>query len=446
MFRVALLQSSQFPVLKDAILALSSCNIGRSTPEYKSSLSANCFGVHRPSLIHHTRSQLYYSRAIKTFASMSYQEYRKHLPVALMVILIFAYVDSSTGNFEAFDCHIRGLATFLDTLHRESGDPFVKLLLAAWMQARLVVWWSRAYYRSAEAQIRLPSVPLPGILHSNFGLFEERRVLVLSIMCESHRLNTKAALKHWASTEMKKDADVGQIDHNFEKIQTLLHTEAGKLDEWLFHLPPVEQPITRDITENSSSTNASIHFQSHDAALNYAYYVVARITQNTECLGRLPTRNPQLLGHEFLETEPWIRLLLRIAQGTDMQTSIKRNTYTIGFSSLLLAAFFRCQDLSLSRLIEDWLQALEDLTPTEEGNFPIFQILSVVRAVNRQRFVGCDVFAVSQPIDDLGGPKSGCYCSQKIGSLFAHGKFRDTGDFFTECILINGQGQEHRYP
>ncbi|KAK5053684.1 hypothetical protein LTR84_001645 [Exophiala bonariae] len=372
---------------------------------------------------------------------MSYQEYRKHLPVALLVILIFAYIEYSSGNFEAFDHHIRGLTTFLDTLQQESGDPSIKSLLAAWMQARLVVWWSRAYYRSVEAQINLPSVPLPAILYSNFGQFEERRVLVLSIMCESHRLNTQAVLKYCSSGLMRTDADARQLDHEFEEIQTMLRTEAGKLDEWLLGLPPTEKPRMRDITEHSASMDTSIYFQSHDAALNYAYYLVARITQSTECLSLLPTRTPHLLGHEFSETKPWILLLLRIAQGIDIKTAVTRNTYTIGFSGLLLAAFLRCQDLALSRLIENWLQALENLTPTEEGSFPVFQILSVIKAINSYRFMGRDVFAVSQPIDDLGGPKLGCYCSQKIDSLFVHGKLRSTGDFFTELISIDGQGQ-----
>lgn len=441
MFRTALLQSNQSPMLRDALLALSSCNISRSNPESKYSLSVTCSGVHRPSLIHSTRSQLYYSKAIKSFALMSHQDYQNHLPITLMVILIFAYVESSTGNSKAFDCHARGLSVFLDDLHQATGDSFVKSLLTAWSQARLVIWWSRGYYRSAEVQIQLPLVPLPTILQSSFGLFEERRVLVLTIMCESYRLNTKAALKYWFPTQIMRDANSAQNDDSFETIHSLLYAEARKLDEWLSHLPSSELPIARHPTENGTSINlnTAIYFQSHDAALNYAYYVVARIMQSTDCLRRLPTRDPQLLGHEFFDAEPWIRLLLGIAKGSNMKTSIMRNTYTIGFCSLLLAAFLRCQDLSLSNLIEDWLQALEDLTPTEEGSFPIFQALSVIRAVKKQRVMGRDVFAVSQPVDNVGGTKFDCYCSQMIGSLFVHGKLRSTGDLFTEHVLVDGQ-------
>ena len=101
-----------------------------------------------------------------------------------------------------------------------------------------------------------------------------------------------------------------------------------------------------------------------------------------------------------------------------MHISVIRNNYTIGFSGLLLAASLRCQDVSPSLEIEQWLQTLEDMQPTEEGAFPVYQALAVVKAINRQRRIGRDVFGVSQPIDDSGGmPKFSSYNSQMIITL-----------------------------
>lgn len=77
----------------------------------------------------------------------------------------------------------------------------------------------------------------------------------------------------------------------------------------------------------------------------------------------------------------------------------------------------------------------------------MFQALSVIRAVRKQRVMGRDVFAVSQPVDNVGGTKFDCYCSQMIGSLFVHGKLRSMGDLFTEHVLVDGQrsrGDNHQ--
>lgn len=211
----------------------------------------------------------------------------------------------------------------------------------------------------------------------------------------------KETLKHWKyqiNPEASSITDLQPIWHDPEDCLVRLEDESRRLDEWLSFLPPSQQPLAHDVSKTSP-----ISFESHDAALNFAYSVVARIMQCKSFLHNLPSRDPQQLGRECLEIEPWLRLLLRIVQGTDMQMSIIRNNYTIGFSGLLLAASLRCQDVSLGMQIEKWLQTLEEKQPTEEGAFPVYQTLAVVKGINRQRKMGRDVFGVSQPIDDGGG-------------------------------------------
>jgi hypothetical protein len=384
---------------------------------------------------------------MRGFASLSYEETQNQLTAVLTVIVIFAYIECSLGNYKGLECHVRALSVFMNTLHQKSGDPFVKALLTAWMQPRLVAWWARAYFSSMEAQLQLPSIPLPGILRSSFELFEERRVQVLSIMCESHRLNVIATLKHWAPADMLGSMSSACTGYDtIATCYTLLAAEARRLDEWLLNLPPSEQPFSEDTTGRciSMSSETALYFLSHDSALNYAYYIVARIMQCTGFLRCLSTRDPKVLGHECSKTEPWVRQLLRIAQGSDLRKSITQNVYTIGISGLLLAAFFRCQDLSLGSNIENWLQALDELEPTEEGNMPIFQALSVVRAINRQRTMGRDIFAVSKLVDGPDGAKFSCYCGQIIDSLLVYGKIRSTGEFFVDCISVEGQHTESR--
>ncbi|RAH79171.1 hypothetical protein BO86DRAFT_367152 [Aspergillus japonicus CBS 114.51] len=417
-------------IIRDAVLALSSCNISRLRGERKVSTTA-VMGPWSPSLAHQTASHLYYSSAIRRLATLTSVDLHHNNTVILTTLVLFAHLESAMGNFAGFCCHVQGIMNLLEW-RQGVADPTIKSLLTSWMQIRYVVWWARAYFSSVEIHQQLPSVPLPVSLvgdlpHTPHG----RRVLVLSIMCESHRLNFRTVLQYCRG----QMSPLGTGDDPATCISRL-RQQAAKLDEWLAHLPPAEQPIYGPIDPAGSPT---IHFSSHSAALNYAYYVVARIMQCSGFLTLLHTPHSTSLDHHPHEEDVWVQALVRIAQGTDMQTSLTRNSYTIGFTGLLLAGILRCRTLSVGLAIEQWLQTLLDLQPTEEGAFPVYQTLSVVQAINRQRAVGRDVFAVTQPVDDGGGsPKVTAYNSQSISCLVFHGYCRQKGGVFEECVVLEG--------
>lgn len=426
MFRSISFSAWDRPMLRDAILALSSCHLSRLNPDRRDSSSSNIVhtGTFSPSLVHQTRSQLYYSSAIKKFISLSRKDYHSDAMIAFTVIILFAYIECSMGNFQGFYCHVQGLANSVMELREAIGDTILKALLAAWMQVRYVVWWARVYFSTLDVHRELPSVALPKQLEGSFESIQERRVMALNIMCESHRLNYKEALSHWSN----------QFECN-ELNYLQLAEEAKKSDEWLLHLPPSEQPL--DSGFNLGDSNAPIYFQTHDASLNFAYYVVGRIMQCTGSLHELQNQNSHQYEYTCNEEEPWVRLLLRIAKGTNIQTSISRNSYTIGFSGLLLAAILRSQSLSLSIEIQEWLETLQNMQPTEEGAFPVYQNLGVVKAIIYQRMMGREIYGVTLPVDDGGGtPKFTAYNSQPISTLLFHGRCRVSSRFFTECVFI----------
>lgn len=424
----------ELPVLKIAILALSSCNISRIDAERKLSRSIDTTGSFSPSLTHQTRSQVYYFSAIRKFSSLTQVDYENNTTLVLIIPLLFGYIEASMGNFEGFYCHVRGISSFLIELRQTTGSPLFRDLLTASLQTQFLVWWARAYFSSLDVQRQLPSIVFPKDLEGFSGSLHERRAVALSILCESHRLNVKGTLTHWKNQEDPRPisliGDLLAYGHEFHGMFVQLEKESKRLDDWLSYLPPSEQPLAGNASESSP-----VLFQSHDAALNFAYCVVARIMQCTNFLHKISSRDSHHLGSECLEMEPWVRLLLRIARGTDMHTSVIRNNYTIGLSGLLLAASLRCQNSSLGMEIEQWLQTLENMKPTEEGAFPVYQALAVVKAVNQQRRIGRDVFGVSQPMDDGGGtPKFTGYNSQMITTLLVHGKCRDVGTLFTDSI------------
>ncbi|PWY74201.1 hypothetical protein BO83DRAFT_27584 [Aspergillus eucalypticola CBS 122712] len=430
-FQFATSLAADYSILNDALLALSACNIGRLHAERRIA-SAGSMCSMRPSLIHQTRSHLYYSSAIQKLALMQSQDYHQNSTIILIVLVLFAHLEQAMGNFQGFYTHVRGMMNLLEW-HEDVKDAAIKSLLASWMQIRYVVWWARAYFSSLEVCQQLPSIPLPASLLDVPQTLHERRVKVLSIMCESHRLNSSAVLQQFRIFRTD-DVSGSDFDERYAYCTTLLHQEAAKLDAWVLQLPPSEQPIY-ELNDTDSTT---IRFQSHDAALNYAYYVVARAMQCTGVLRLLYDSETAHHGGECNEEEYWVQTLVRIAQWSDMQTSVTKNSYTIGFSGLLLAGILRCQSLSVGLEIQDWLQTLINLQPTEEGAFPIHQTFNVVKIINQQRAIGRDVFAVTQPVDDGGGtPKLTGYNSQSITSLLFHGKDHNLDCLFQNCISLD---------
>jgi hypothetical protein len=342
------------------------------------------------------------------------------------------------GNIRGFYCHVQGLATLFLDLHASIEKATLKALLISWMQVRFGVWWARSYFSSLEVHRHLPPVPLPKILEMGFQSIEGRRIVALGILCESHRLNFKHAfgvLNCPPGHEISKRW-TRQSDEEYDTIAQL-GKQAEKSDEWLRHLPESEQPIGQVYSSQEDELNTPVMFTSHDAALNFAYYLVGRIMQSPSFLRRLESSDSVDFENVCLEEESLVHLLLRIAKGTSIRTLITRNSYTIGFSGLLLAAILRCHSLALSIAIQDWLENLKELQPTEEGAFPVYQSFGVAKAINQQRMMGRQIFGVTQPVDDGGGnPKFTAYNSQSINTLFFHGRCQISGRCFTECVRI----------
>lgn len=433
----------KFPGLNDAILALSSCNLSRNDAERRSWDAIDYMGYYSPNAIHQLRSQHYYSSAISRFTKLDQSECRHNLKMVLTMLVLFAHIESTRGNLEGFYCHINGLTRFIEyEIKNQDEDRFIRDLITAWMQPQFQVWWARSYFSTLDFQQRQHSIVLPRLLQGSLLSIHERRIAVLNIMCESHRLNVMTILNNWCyrtlHDQSEHESRYGAHGHDADHCCILLAEQGAKLDNWLLHLPFAEQPLEDDNFDYP--TESPLIFQSHDAALNYAYYALSRIMQCTGVFRLLGTRGCRCSGHECDGAEPWVRFLLRIAEGVDMKDCVHQNNYTIGFSGLLLAALLRCQDLLSGQRIEKWLQTLVDMQPTEEGSFPVYQALAVTKAINKQRMMGRDVFAVSQPVDDGGGaPKLRSYNSQIIDTLLIHGICRMTGDLFTDCILIDNR-------
>ncbi|GLA45125.1 hypothetical protein AnigIFM63604_003563 [Aspergillus niger] len=430
-------------MLKNTMLALSACNLSRLNPEVRMRSESFHMGKFRPNLIHQTRSQLYYSAAISRLVNSDQLHDQRVAITVLAVIVILSYMESSMSNFTAFYCHTDGLFRFLTNLNDYAQDETVRGLLTTWMQSRLSVWWMRSYFSSVKLQRLLPSIPLPRILQGQPKSLHERRVEIMSIMCDSHYLSNSCILRHWdceqsTETVIPEPSDAPGTDALH--FHVLLAHQVQRLDRWIQHLSPAEQPLMDSASTGDITT--PLRFTSHDAALNYAYYLTSCILQCQTIFCTLPPTCPTIATREGQTADPYVGLLLRIAKASPPAHHLKQNIYTIGFTNLLLTALLRTTSVSLAIEIENFVQSLADTLPTEEGGFPIYQALAVIKLINVRKMAGKDVVAVSQPVDDHGGePKFQSFNSQAIRDLFFHGKERTGGALFKERVVIGRAGK-----
>jgi hypothetical protein len=221
-------------------------------------------------------------------------------------------------------------------------------------------------------------------------------------------LNIIASLRRWE--------DQGSA---VSEYIALLKNESRKLDDWESRLLPSELPSEPlDYTGDFSLTVKPLLFTSHDNAMNYAYYVVARIMQCTENFhhAHRPVQNKQKT------TTYWMTILTRIITGLHKPSCAKLNVYSIGISSLLIACLPRCPTLDIGSWIETWLFDLLSSSVLEEGSFPVAQALAVAGLVNQGIDAGNEVCAIGLVEDDGGGGgKYNSYSSQYIDRVVLKG-------------------------
>lgn len=427
---------SQVPVLEDAIVALAACNLSRSSPKPKSPGVAGNVS-YQPHPEHWASSQQHYRSALTATRHMTEAVTQGMDPQITMTILVlFSCLESSIGNFLRFHNHSRGIANLIRRLSTGL-DPTSSMtdLLAAWMQTRYHSWWIRLYFSTFTFQLEQSSLSAPAFLEDNIESNSVRRAMILSILCESHRLHQKMLLGTFLLASDQTTINLNSTDQWYKAgmYRELPTLQAKKLIIWEQNLPLADLPASLEgevqylFPEGLLVT--PLQFSSHNAAMNYAYFISARLMQDAPI---------DLSGEHITDSDHWVFLLLRITAGIDRQTCLRDNTYTIGLSSLLLAALLHTCSLDIGIWIEDWLQGFQKNAQSpalEEGSFPLAQITTVVSVINQQRRLGRNVFAVSQAEDDGGGNgKVDSYDSQDIKVVWLHGRERATGARFQEPV------------
>lgn len=408
-------------LLKHSILALSACNLSRSRPERDRHIPSknDTTLTYRPHRQHQATSQYYYTSALGQVAKIinDTPPLQTSQDTLLAVLVVFCYIESTMGTFPGFNCHAQGIVKFIQATGVRNSDSasatdISHRMLSAYLHSRYQSWWRRLHFSSFEYQRRQPSMALSDDVVSILWSVDAKRTLVTAILCESYRLNIIASLKRWED-----------LSCDVSEYISMLEDESRKLDDWESRLLLSEFPTEPlDHTEDGFLTVNSLLFTSHDNAMNYAYYVVARIMQCTDTL----LHPNQQLPNETKTTTYWLTILLRIIAGLHKASCARANVYSIGISSLLLACLPRCLDTNIGSWIETWMLDLLESSVLEEGSFPVAQALAVASLVNSERNSGNQVCAIGLVEDDGGGGgKFDSYSSQYIDRVVVRGWQRD---------------------
>ncbi|KAL2689071.1 hypothetical protein Neosp_003123 [[Neocosmospora] mangrovei] len=376
------------------------------------------------------------------------------MTTTLATLILFCYWESSMGNFRDFSVHSGGATKLIEA--QESTliqQGFVGHgLMAAWVRAQMNNWWRRMHFSTVEFQRKQDPVSTSPNVELILDLVGDTKASVLVMLCESLRIYSSAVVDYWdwvgskPVNEGDEESSSAPITASSASLESdaclypytlLMKAQARKLNDWHTKLPLSQLPITSfrsafpTTLEDSSLTVEQLYFQSHDSAMNYAYYITARIIQSAGLLkDKRSTTSAQ-------ETDRWALILLQIAAGIDWEECIRLNTFAIGFSGLLLVCAIHTSNPSIGLWIQEWLEDRQRTSHLEEGSFPVLQILQVLRAVNHERARGRDVFAVFQTVDDGGGEgKFHSYHSQTLTSVMVYGKKKDTETMISYSIPV----------
>lgn len=422
-------------VVSWSALALAASRLSRVQPQREVDSSNKL--ILRPSRTHWMASQQFYCSAIHKIAAWKPTEKQQDVGTMIQAMLLLCCLESTTGNFDVFQLHSAGVQTLIMNgieailaVDRLGGIR----LLQAWAQTKMHSWWRRCHFSTVRFLLHDVSFRIGPRLSVYLTPQDTRRTYIIAILCESYHLSVSSyvhRLDEHDLPDVDLDRQTSSKHVNMRPSELLartldeLDTQSQLLDAWASHRAnadfPVDAPGGANETVKFSSSNLEIKpfvFESHLAAMNYAYYTTARIIQAASGVKSLPYSTLQTDGSTSGETEYWSLLLLRITAGIQWKTCLEQNPFSIGLTGLLLACSLRCSNPEISKWIQSWVELHCKDETAEEGCFPVWQIWQCLCLVNEERSKGYDVVVVFQPSEDeVRQGKHDSYQNQSLASV-----------------------------
>lgn len=414
--------------IRFAVLALSASNFAHSQPELASiAVRKQQRQYYAPGHQHQHYGRLYYNLAIREFPKID--DPNRNVLDILTILLLFIYIETDIGSFRGLAFHHHGIEILLgDEYNVCYSSAEGRGLICAWLGLRATSWRNRIPFTVFGSQHRLDEMGIDAM--RVLKLQNCRDEEVVTIMLESMRLSNMALFEKLVGRGdlesissrcirgyLKQVGKPSKVEPWRPKVAIpdedylfLLQQQQIFLDEWHASLPPTDLPyesferqrMYASIAENDhQQTPAPLKFHSHNAAMNYVYYVFARIVQSQDALniylGSPAPDGPENIGSASLNPiNPWLLVLLRITVGLNAAECIHRNAYVIGIFEILYWSIFRLPMFApIIRVhICNLTKKFIDLGSSQEGMTSLCSFDTLLDDLEEERQKGRDVFFI----------------------------------------------------
>ena len=446
--------------LRPAIIALSACDLAQARTDVRHwTIGHEKRWLFSPNREHQQYGKMYYNLALHELARMDY--YKQESTSVLATLMLFAHIESHVGSFRGAAFHHHGIEHLLSARHGfYTQSVLARDLARIWTSLRAQNWRFRIPFTVPDFQTSLADLGLDPEQMLNPS--EARDEAVIVNMLQSWRLSLMILFERYTgrgdmesiSSRCCRDfyarlppPGVTQPWRPKEPIQdedyeALLAEQRMGLDRWYTALPPSHLP--RESLGSKSSAQdplqlgqPPLQFVTHQAAMNYIYYVAAQIFQSREGIDEF-LAPPRLSQHHSAQpdhpgVDHWVRLLLRIITGLDIMVCARHSSYSVGILEILHMCHLRlprCSQIIRSG-VHYVITGYANNCITHEGSSLILGFQHVFEEIEEQRNLGRDLFYII--------PRFSPDCQRQLTyddtkPYVVYGRDKTTGKFFCQFL------------
>lgn len=447
--------------LRPAIIALSAYDLAETQTEMRSRMVGPVKEwFYAPNGEHQRCGSVYYNIARRELAEMELGNGDKISVLA--TLLLFVLIESHFGSFRAAAFHLHVVEHLLCSDHSICERASTgRGLTNVWITLRAQNWSRRIPFTLFDFQTSLMEIGVD--VNRMLDVSESPAEVVIVIMFQSWRLSLMLLFERYSgrgdmesiSSQCCRDVHsrmrpsamtqpwTPKVPIPDEKYDNLLDKQRRKLDEWRTALPlsylPIDSSRSKSVARRllkfdySDVSESCLEFESHEAAMAYAYYVTAKIIQSSEVMDEFLSMPPlaDAPNPGRSEINHWLLTLLRIIAGLDIMTCVQRNFYSVGLLEIVRMCQLRLPKCNaiLRRLTDHLVEELTDHCIVSDGSILISNFNQDSWEIEEQRIQDRDLFYI-MPRFSPDAKIQPDYVHAPAPPTIAYGRDRTTGKLF----------------
>ncbi|KFY45064.1 hypothetical protein V494_01193 [Pseudogymnoascus sp. VKM F-4513 (FW-928)] len=446
--------------LRPAIIALSACDLAQTRADVRQwTIQHEKRWLLSPNREHQQYGKIYYNLALQELAHMDYS--KQELTSLLVTLMLFTHIESHVGSFRGAAFHHHGVEHLLSARHGLCKQSVLATDLARiWTSLRAQNWRCRIAFTVPDFQRSLADLGLEAEQLLNPS--EARDEAVMVNMLQSWRLSLMILFERYAGRGDMETISSRCCQDYYARIpppgvtrpwrpkepipdedyEALLGEQRKGLDRWYAALPTSHLPRQSLGPEISAQDSLQLgqpplQFLTHQAAMNYVYYVAARIFQSREVIDEflaLPRLHPHHSAQpDNLGVDGLLRVLLRIIIGVDVMVCARHSSYSVGILEILHMCHLRLprRNQIIRGGVQYMITGYANNCITHEGSGLVLGFQHVFEEIEEQRNLGRDLFYII--------PRFSPDCQRQLTyddttPYVVYGRDKTTGKFFCQIL------------